>query len=165
MKTDPDCAHDCYGMSRPAETSSEPGTIDRRMVLRAGAAGSFLAVALPMACGQGASAPSGPVAAGNVSALQIGTLVVMSNIVLGRDSAGVYAMSAVCTHAGCPVARSTTGTGLFCGCHGSAFDSNGVVTKGPARTNLQHYQVDIAADGIITVQGGMPISSTARTPA
>jgi Rieske Fe-S protein len=161
MKTTPECARPCGAATEPVR----PPSIDRRMVLRAGAAGSFMAVALPLACGQGASTPSGPIAAGNVSAIAIGALVVMlgSNVVLGRDSQGLYAMSAVCTHAGCTLANSSSGTGLFCGCHSSAFDRNGVVTQGPAQRNLQHYQVDVAADGAITVQGGMPISSTART--
>ena len=45
--------------------------------------------------------PTGPVTAGNISALTVGSLLVMTNFVVARDTSGVYAMSAVCTHAGC----------------------------------------------------------------
>lgn len=161
MKTEPQCTHVCDGI----KSSAGPRPIDRRMILRAGAAGSVLAATLPLACGQGASVTAGPIDAGNVSLVTAGTLTILrgSNLVLGRDANGLYAMSAVCTHAGCIVGNSPTGKGVYCGCHGSAFDSNGAVTKGPAGSPLQHYQVDLASDGTITIQGSMPISSTART--
>jgi Rieske Fe-S protein len=112
------------------------------------------------------TAPTGPVAAGNVSALAVGRMLVMSNVVVARDADGVYAMSAVCTHAGCLLDDSsdTVAAGLFCACHGSAFDGVGAVTQGPARAPLQHYAVAIAADGSITVDGGQPVSSGTRTP-
>jgi Rieske Fe-S protein len=115
-------------------------------------------------CGQGAvDAPTGPVAAGNVKDLTMGALIVTNYVAVGRDAGGVYAMSAVCTHAGCPTQPSDGGD-LYCDCHGSLFDHNGGVLRGPARAPLQHYKVDIAADGSITVQAGMPVSADARTP-
>ena len=91
----------------------------------------------------------------------------MSNFVVARDANGVYAMSAVCTHAGCLLDDSADkiSTGLRCPCHGSTFDGNGSVTAGPARSPLQHYAVTIAADGSITVDGSQPVSPSTRTPA
>jgi thiosulfate dehydrogenase [quinone] large subunit len=76
-------------------------------------------------------------------------------------------MSAVCTHAGCLLDDSAdkVSTGLSCPCHGSAFDGNGSVTAGPARSPLQHYAVTIAADGSITVDGSQPVSASTRTSA
>ena len=70
---------------------------------------------------------TGPVSGGNVSALAVGALVVMSNVVVARDSNGVYAMSGVCTHAGCLLndGSDTIANGLNCPCHGSTFDGNG----------------------------------------
>jgi Rieske [2Fe-2S] domain len=58
--------------------------------------------------------PTGPVAAGNMSALSVGSLLVMTNFVVARDANGVYAMSAVCTHAGCLLddGASTIAAGL-----------------------------------------------------
>jgi cytochrome b6-f complex iron-sulfur subunit len=85
----------------------------------------------------------------------------MGEIAIAHDSGGIYAMSAICTHAGCPT--KVSGAGLFCPCHGSRFDENGNVTHGPARASLPHYQVDIAADGAITVQASTVVAAEMRT--
>ena len=109
--------------------------------------------------------PTGPVTGGNISALTVGALLVMTNVVVARDANGVYAMSAVCTHAGCLLDDSADeiSAGLKCPCHGSTFDGSGSVTAGPARSPLQHYAVTIAADGSITVDGSQPVATSART--
>jgi len=116
-------------------------------------------------CMDTGAAPSGPVAAGNISALPVGTMIVMSNVVVARDNGGVYAMSAICTHQGCFLddTSKTIASGLHCPCHGSAFDGNGLVTHGPARADLQHYAVTVASDGSITVEGGQNVDATTRT--
>jgi len=113
------------------------------------------------------SPPTGPVSGGKISAVTVGTMLVMSNFVVARDANGLYAMSAVCTHAGCLLDDSADkiSTGLGCPCHGSTFDGNGNVTAGPARSPLQHYAVTIGADGTITVDGSQPVSASTRTPA
>ncbi len=143
-------------------------TVNRRTFLSVTgtSAGLAMAASLVPACGNPTgSPPTGLVAAGNVSALSVGTLLVMSNVVVGRDADGVYAMSAVCTHQGCLIddSSSTIASGLNCPCHGSAFDGNGLVTNGPARTALQHYAVTIATDGSLTVDGSKPVSANIRT--
>jgi cytochrome b6-f complex iron-sulfur subunit len=104
--------------------------------------------------------------AGNVSSLSVGSLKIVGNAVLGRDAGGLYAMSNVCTHEGClmNVVGNSGAESLYCNCHGSAFSATGAVTHGPARTALPHYQVDVAADGSITIQGGQEVASTVRTP-
>jgi Rieske Fe-S protein len=141
-------------------------SLARRTLLKGGAAGTLL-VALPVACNQTVSPPTGPVVAGNVSETPVGTLRAVPGeaVFLGRDSRGLYAMSAACTHAGCMLSVTSSGATpeLVCPCHASLFDVNGAVTHGPARTPLQHFQVDVASDGSITVQGGEPISADART--
>jgi Rieske Fe-S protein len=135
-------------------------------LLKGGAAGSLLLM-LPVACNNTVSPPTGPVSAGNVSEIAVGGLLAVPGeaLILGRDSGGLYAMSAACTHAGCMLSVANGGgiEELSCPCHGSLFDANGEVTRGPANSPLQHYQVDVAADGSITVQGGMPVSAEART--
>lgn len=143
-------------------------TVNRRRFLSvAGTSAGLIVVAAAVpGCGnQTGNPPTGPVAAGNVSALSVGALLVMSNIVVARDAGGVYAMSAVCTHQGCLIndAGGTISGGLHCPCHGSAFDGNGAVTHGPAGSALQHYAVTIASDGSMTVEGGQPVSATTRT--
>ena len=148
--------HDCPRLS-----------LERRTLLKAGVAGSAL-LALPLACNNTVSPPSGPVGAGNVSTIAVNTMRAVPGeaVILGRDAGGLYAMSAACTHAGCLVDVTTSGgtEELYCPCHGSLFDANGGVKRGPAGLPLQHYQVEVAADGTITVQGGMPVSAETRTP-
>jgi Rieske Fe-S protein len=126
-----------------------------------------VASAIPGCGNQSISPPGGPVAAGNVSALSVGSLMLLSNVIVARDANGLYAMSRACTHQGCAVDDTSSGVGggLHCPCHGSAFDGNGAVTHGPAGSPLQHYAVTIATDGSITVQGDQPVSSDTRTPA
>ena len=145
-------------------------TLNRRGMLRLAGSSTGLIIigAGASGCGNPTGAPpTGPVSGGNLSALSVGTLLVLSNIVVARDANGVYAMSAVCTHAGCLLVDSaqTIAGGLGCPCHGSVFDGDGAVTAGPARRALQHYLVTIAADGSITVDGSQPVSASARTPA
>ena len=146
----------------------DPTVVARRTLLQGGVA-SALALTIVPACGNsGEPVLTGPASGGNISALDVDTLILLKgpNTFLGRDATGVYAMSAVCTHMGCLLepASGTVEGGAACGCHGSRFDGNGAVTHGPAGRPLQHYQVDIAADGSITIQGGMLVDATARTP-
>jgi cytochrome b6-f complex iron-sulfur subunit len=145
--------------------------LDRRQLLRvvgASAGTLFFAKVLTGCQPPTGSPPTGSVSAGKVADLKLGTLqIYSSNVVVGLDNQGVYAMSAVCTHAGCLV-EDTSGTisaGLSCPCHGSTFDGNGAVTRGPARTPLQHYQVTIATDGSITVDGSKPVGANVRVAA
>ena len=55
---------------------------------------------------------------------------------------GFYAISAVCTHLGCTVKRSATG--FDCPCHGSRFDANGRVSRGPAPAPLAWYALSLS---------------------
>lgn len=156
----------------PCHTCRRAGgeEMSRRDLLRAVGLGAGTASALAVlpACGQVTGAPpTGPVAVGNVSALGVGKMLVMSNVVVARDASGVYGMSAVCTHAGCLLddGPATVAAGLNCSCHGSTFDGNGKVTRGPARTALQHFAVTIGTDGSMVVDGGQPVDASARTAA
>ena len=144
--------------------------VNRRELLMLAGAATGLSVlgGAVSGCGNPTGTPrTGPVTAGNIAALTVGSLLVMTNLVVARDANGVYAMSAVCTHAGCLLDDSADkiSTGLNCACHGSTFDGDGNVTRGPARSPLQHYAVTIAADGTITVDGSQPVSASTRTPA
>lgn len=146
------------------------GGLSRRELLRvagASAGALLLTTALPGCSNPTGSPPSGPVGAMKVADYKLDSLQVLSsNVAVGRDSNGLYAMSAICTHAGC-VLEDNAGTisaGLYCPCHGSSFDGNGTVTHGPARSPLQHYQVSLAADGSITVDGSKPVAADVRLP-
>jgi Rieske Fe-S protein len=159
---------------RPVFSPEEPPRSDvasctRRRVLCVAGCTMGIAVFGAGAPGCGAptgSPPTGPVPGGNVSELAVGAMHVISNVVIARDADGVYAMSAICTHAGCFVsdAAGTISAGLYCPCHGSAFDGEGLVTKGPAPVALAHYAVTIGADGSITVDGSQLVAAGTRTP-
>jgi cytochrome b6-f complex iron-sulfur subunit len=62
-----------------------------------------------------------------------------ARVALMREGDAVYALSLVCTHLGCTV--NVTPTELICPCHGSSFDRQGRVLKGPADRQLSRYQV------------------------
>lgn len=67
---------------------------------------------------------------------------------LMREGDTVYALDLVCTHLGCTV--TVTSSGLSCPCHGSRFDRQGRVLKGPADRTLRRLKVE-QHDGIIEV--------------
>jgi Rieske Fe-S protein len=114
----------------------------------------------------GSATCPGAVMAGKALTVALGSLVTIGNgLVLGRDAAGLYAMSAICTHQGCGmnVVGAASQQSLYCACHGSMFSGNGAVTRGPARRPLQHYQLEAAANGDLTVCVGTLATSTTRT--
>ena len=55
-------------------------------------------------------------------------------------------LSAKCTHLGCTINKAENGR-LLCPCHGSEFDLDGKVIKGPAYKNLEIIPVRITKDG------------------
>jgi Rieske Fe-S protein len=65
---------------------------------------------------------------------------------LAADAAGIYALTAICTHNGCKV-RLEGGGGFHCPCHDSEYDLHGTVTQGPAKLPLKHFQVAEATPG------------------
>lgn len=61
-----------------------------------------------------------------------------------RDDSGYYALSLICTHLGCTV--TVTEDALSCPCHGSSFDFQGAVLKGPADRSLMRMKVEVRGD-------------------
>jgi Rieske Fe-S protein len=110
---------------------------------------------------QSTGAP-GDVPAGKVSGLSVGTLQAVGGapVVIGRDSGGVYAMTLVCTHAGC--AAGVLGAEIFCPCHDSAFDANGNVVHGPASAPLVHFAVSADGGGNLTIHTDTLVDPTTR---
>ena len=82
--------------------------------------------------------------AGSVTARPEERLFVYNN-----PGEGIHAISAVCTHLGCVVNRTTEG--FFCPCHGSRFDASGRVKAGPAPRPLPWHRVSLAFDGQLVV--------------
>ncbi len=74
-----------------------------------------------------------------------------------RDHEGIRAVSAVCTHLGCILEKTTDG--FECPCHGSCYDRNGKVLSGPAPRDLSWYLVSRAADGRIIIDPGRTVGA------
>jgi nitrite reductase/ring-hydroxylating ferredoxin subunit len=69
-----------------------------------------------------------------------------------RGDAGVYAISTVCTHLGCIVKASEKG--FDCPCHGSKFNKDGSVVKGPAPKGLPWLEVKpLGGDNFLIDEG------------
>jgi cytochrome b6-f complex iron-sulfur subunit len=62
-----------------------------------------------------------------------------------HDQNGFTALSLTCTHLGCTLEQKDE---LFsCPCHGSHFDKNGIVLRGPAAKNLVSLKVELDDTG------------------
>lgn len=81
------------------------------------------------------------------------------NVAVYRDDQGVYAISRVCTHLGCIV--KPTSEGFECPCHGSRYDRDGLVTKGPAPRPLQWLEVK-EQGGVLYVDEGSSVAAGTR---
>ena len=62
-----------------------------------------------------------------------------------------FALNAVCTHLGCVVPWNTAENKFMCPCHGSQYDKNGKVVRGPAPLSLALAHVE-PADGKVTLK-------------
>ena len=54
----------------------------------------------------------------------------------------LFALSAVCPHRGCKV-RVAADQSFYCKCHGSTFNRDGQVTKGPATRDLPRLSIAV----------------------
>ena len=68
---------------------------------------------------------------------------------LVRSKAGFFALSLVCTHLGCTVEERSDG--FACPCHGSRYDSQGRVLRGPAGRALGRLRLETDPDGNLIV--------------
>ena len=89
---------------------------------------------------------------GKPDEFQPGTSKVLSEykVHVTATSAGIAALSLVCTHLGCIVKEDGRGS-YKCPCHGSVFGPNGEVKAGPAPRALKWLACSQAADGTLLV--------------
>ena len=73
------------------------------------------------------------------------------SILVARAGDGsYYAMTSVCTHAGCIINQYNSSSKEFvCPCHGSRFSSTGAVTSGPATAALRQYATSMSGNQLI----------------
>lgn len=72
-------------------------------------------------------------------------------VIIFSDQEGVYAMSTECTHRGCALNFKEKEGFFACSCHGAQFGVDGVVQRGPAKTDLGWFEVTCGADGRLSV--------------
>jgi cytochrome b6-f complex iron-sulfur subunit len=67
-----------------------------------------------------------------------------------NSGSGYYAISSICTHLGCNV-NHVAGDGFACPCHGSLYDANGLVIKGPAPKPLAWFALSLSPRGELVI--------------
>ncbi len=73
-------------------------------------------------------------------------------IVDGDSVIGSFGLNAICTHLGCVVPWNSGANKFICPCHGSQYDSNGKVVRGPAPLSLALTNVGIEEDNVFISQ-------------
>jgi Rieske Fe-S protein len=98
--------------------------------------------------------PSSAAAGGAIaktSDVPVGSGVIAGDVVVTQPTAGVFkGFSSSCTHKGCAVNTIADGT-IDCPCHGSKFNLDGTVAKGPATKPLESKAVAVQGDSIVLV--------------
>lgn len=69
--------------------------------------------------------------------------------VLALGNRRFAALSPICTHLGCTV--DIEQARLVCPCHGSSYDREGRVLRGPAEYPLARYPVEVTADDVLVI--------------
>jgi Rieske Fe-S protein len=109
---------------------------------------SSTTTAAPPATGGTAAAPAANVIA-KTADVPVGSGVIVDKVVVTQPTAGVFkGFSSTCTHKGCTVDKIADGT-IDCPCHGSKFNLDGSVAKGPATTPLEAQAVTVQGDSIV----------------
>jgi Rieske Fe-S protein len=132
--------------------------VNRREFLKTLAASGGAAALAPILTACGASVPAGSstdsgagitldltqpenlglAAVGGVLALEANRLDSKGMLLYRLDDRTVLAFSRKCTHQGCALGGFNSGVAV-CPCHGSQYDTNGNVVKGPATAALKAY--------------------------
>jgi nitrite reductase/ring-hydroxylating ferredoxin subunit len=79
---------------------------------------------------------------------------------IGRDERGLYAILATCMHLGCLVEQREQS--FECPCHGSRFDVDGSVQRGPAERSLTRAALSLDAEGRVVLHLRQPVDSAFR---
>jgi cytochrome b6-f complex iron-sulfur subunit len=66
----------------------------------------------------------------------------------GDETIADYGLNAVCTHLGCVVPWKASANKYVCPCHGSQYDSEGKVVRGPAPLSLALVHTEVTDDTV-----------------
>lgn len=83
-------------------------------------------------------------------------------VLVRSDKEGLSAVSLVCTHLGCTVAKGSGHAGFVCPCHGSRYTEDGAVVGGPAPRRLRSLQIDTDPSGWLSVDAAREIPPQSR---
>lgn len=133
--------------------NDETATSRREFLKRAGlvAAGLTLAGAVLAQDDENTGAMTQPmnkglVNLGPVTAFKTGSVTDRtkdSGAFISRTSDGLIALSPVCTHQGCTPRYASSTNDFACLCHGARFAADGSVVRGPARSPLAAYPLQL----------------------
>jgi cytochrome b6-f complex iron-sulfur subunit len=119
-----------------------------------GAAVLFVA-ACAGSCQKTSSSPSGPTNVNFTVDVSTGALatnggyLIQSGVIVARTTSGSFvAVSATCTHSGGTLGYNSSSNIFQCPLHGATFNTSGVVTGGPAPTNLQAYKTTLSGNSL-----------------
>ena len=79
------------------------------------------------------------------------------SVAIYKETSGIFAVSTVCTHLGCIV--KTTEKGFDCPCHGSKFNKDGSVVRGPAPKALPWLEVKHLGGDNFLIDEGKPVAA------
>ncbi len=100
----------------------------------------------PAAAPEGAAVSAQAIA--RTADVPVGSGVIVDDVVITQPAQGTFnGFSAICTHAGCTVAE-VVGASINCPCHGSSFNLDGTVAKGPAERPLDAKGIVVQGDSI-----------------
>jgi cytochrome b6-f complex iron-sulfur subunit len=92
------------------------------------------------------AAGKGVIDLGASSSFKVGSVLDHSKdagAVISSTKNGLIALAPICTHQGCTTAWNAATQSLNCPCHGAQFSTTGAVLRGPTRTPLARYAMQI----------------------
>ncbi|WP_448571961.1 QcrA and Rieske domain-containing protein [Trichothermofontia sp.] len=132
------CLSPSQAAPSPATPSRPPGVSPDRRLAATPRSDGFVAI--------------GTVAQLNQSGAIINKDFAPNGVAVIRDpanAANLIAVSAACPHRGCTVRWNGSQSRFACPCHGSQFQPNGAVAKGPANKPLATYAAKIEGDQVL----------------
>ncbi len=92
----------------------------------------------------------------NINTLEVGTPVYFyfpsgyPNVLIKNPDNSLSAVSVLCTHICCECQYVPSANLIECPCHGSVFQTDGTVVRGPAQASLPQVELKVDKDGYIT---------------
>jgi cytochrome b6-f complex iron-sulfur subunit len=88
------------------------------------------------------------------------TYFAVQKVYLVRIAEGFFAESAICTHLGCITKWNPMDNLIECPCHGSRYERDGEVVRGPAPKPLPHFALHLMPDGTLLVDKTQIVKET-----